>query len=66
LSITVSLQLRTINLPPVSDFIDVHGGLIIQDRINYPVISLANSVSFLDSEFLGALRTGIIKTLKRQ
>jgi hypothetical protein len=66
LSITASLQLRTINLPPVSDFIDMHGGLIIQDRINYPVISLANAVSFLGGEFLGSLRAGMIKTLRRQ
>jgi hypothetical protein len=61
LRITISLQLRTINLPPVSDFIDVHGDLIIQDRINYPVISLANAVSFLGGEFLGALRPRIIR-----
>ncbi len=43
---------RTVNLPPVSDFIDVHCGLIILDRINYPVVSLANAVSFLGREFV--------------
>ncbi len=43
---------RTVNFPPVSDFIDVHCGLIILDRINYPVVSLANAVSFLGREFV--------------
>jgi hypothetical protein len=57
----ISLWLRTINLPPVSYFVDVYGGLIVQDRIDYPVISLANAVSFLSGEFLGALRPRIIR-----
>jgi len=57
----IEFLLSTVNLPPVSDFIDVYGGLIIPDRINYPVISLANTVSFLGREFLGALRPGVIR-----
>jgi len=33
----------------------VHCGLIILDGINYPVISLANAISFMRREFFGAL-----------
>jgi len=54
------LVLRTANLLSVSDFIDVHSGLIIQDRMNYLIISLTNAASFLCAEFLGCLRPGII------
>jgi hypothetical protein len=58
---------RTVNLPPVSDFIDVRcgliiwdSGLIILDGIHYPAVLLANAVLFLGREFLGALRPRII------
>jgi len=38
----------------------VHGGLIILDGIDYPVVSLANAISFLRREFLRFLRPGVI------
>ena len=44
----------------MSNFIHVHCRLIILDGINYPIVSLANAVSFLRREFLGALGPGII------
>lgn len=51
-----------VNLMPVSDFIDMHGRLIIQCGINCPVISLANAIPFLGREFFGSPSAGDYQT----